>query len=354
MHTFSYTPKHLFLSLLCLTSLAILSCKEKNPEQKEALAASEPEPEKINIIFDTDANNELDDQHALAYLLFNGDDFNVTGITVNATYNGGDIQGHYDEAERVLQLCNLKGAIPLLKGANGSFEEIATNFNPADYDGQEGVDFLLEATKTDPTVIVAVGKLTNIALALKKDPTFAERTKIVWLGSNYPEPGEYNQDNDTIAMNYVLKSTIPFEMVTVRYGDPSGTDAVSVTQAEINQKMPGLGPKATSPITGRHGGEFSTFGDYSVSLFQHIFDHVEHPGDKKTRPLFDMVAVAILKNKAWGEQKEIPAPVLINNAWVDQPDNSRKIILWENFDKTGLLGDFYRAMENPTLVLNQN
>ena len=28
--------------------------------------------EGIRVLFDSDANNELDDQHALAYLLFNG------------------------------------------------------------------------------------------------------------------------------------------------------------------------------------------------------------------------------------------------------------------------------------------
>ena len=39
--------------------------------------------QKTKILFDTDANNELDDQHALAYLLFNGQDFEVEGITVN-------------------------------------------------------------------------------------------------------------------------------------------------------------------------------------------------------------------------------------------------------------------------------
>ena len=112
---------------------------------------------------------------------------------------------------------------------------------------------MLNQTKEDSVIIVAVGKLTNIALALKKDPSFADRTKIVWLGSNYPEPGEYNQDNDTISMNYVLNSKIPFEMVTVRYGDPSGTDAVAVTQDEITKKMTNLGPKATEPITGVTG-----------------------------------------------------------------------------------------------------
>ena len=339
------------LYISCLSAVFLcLSCAEKKPEAK--IETPETAASKIKVIFDTDANNELDDQHALAYLLFNGDTFEVPAITVNATYNGGEIQGHYDEAERVLQLCNLKDSIPLLKGANGNFQEIAASFEPEDYDGREGVDFLLESTKKDSIIIVAVGKLTNIALALKKDPSFAKRTSIVWLGSNYPEPGEYNQDNDTIAMNYVLNSEIPFEMVTVRYGDPSGTDAVSVTLDEINQKMPGLGPQAHAPIIGRHGGEFGNFGDYSVSLFEHIFDHVEHAGDKKTRPLFDMVAVAILKNRSWGQSKEIPAPILIDNTWIERPDNKRTITVWENFDKVALLADFYNSIENPVLVSN--
>ncbi len=315
--------------------------KDKIIETKTILT-----PSKLKVIFDTDANNELDDQHALAYLLFNGDTFEVEAVTVNATYNGGDIQGHYDEALRVMKLCNLNNEVPLLKGANGSFSDISTEWNPEEYDGQEGVDVILEATKKDTVVIIAVGKLTNIALALKKDPSFAERTKIVWLGSNYPEPGEYNQDNDTIAMNYVLNSNVPFEMVTVRYGKPSGTDAVKVTKEEINQKMPGLGPSSKEPITGRHGGKFSTFGDYSVSLFEYIDYH----GDPPSRSLFDMVAVAILKNEGWGERKMIPAPILINNEWIERPDNERKIAVWENFKKEEILEDFYNSLTNPVPV----
>lgn len=321
------------------------SCVNKKKDTK-IIAKTKITTSKINVIFDTDANNELDDQHALAYLLFNGDTFNVNSVTVNATYNGGDIQGHYDEALRVMKLCNFNHEIPLLKGANGSFTEITNAWDPDNFDGMEGVDQILEATEQDSIITIAVGKLTNIALALKKDPSFAERTKIVWLGSNYPEPGEYNQDNDTIAMNYVLNSTIPFEMVTVRYGKPSGTDAVKVTKEEINQKMPGLGPIAKEPIIGRHGGSFNTFGDYSVSLFEYIDYH----GDPPSRALFDMVAVAILKNKSWGERKIIPAPILINNEWIERPDNQRKITVWENFKKEVILEDFYNSLKNPVLV----
>lgn len=337
---------------LLLPVLIFIGCAEKKKQATIHEVPNLSSSPKLSVIFDTDANNELDDQHALAYLLFNGNTFDVRGITVNATYNGGTIQKHFEEAERVMQLCNLKDSIPLVKGANASFTEITANFDPASFDGQAAVDFMLDQTKKDSLVIVAVGKLTNIALALKKDPSFADRTKIVWLGSNYPEPGEYNQDNDTIAMNYVLHSSIPFEMVTVRYGKPSGTDAVSVTREEINQKMPGLGPRATQAVTGRHGGEFYTFGDYSISLFQHIFEHINHAGETQTRPLFDMVAVAILKNKNWGKARTIPAPVLIENQWVERPRNKRKIVLWEYFDKQALLTDFFNTLEHPIPVSN--
>lgn len=332
------------VTFLTTTLLLLYGCGEKSTKNDEAVKT--PTRQKQNVIFDTDANNELDDQHALAYLLFNADRLQLHGVTVNATYNGGAIQGHYDEARRILKLCGAAGQIPVFKGANGAFDEITREWNPADFDGKAGVDYLLGQTKKDSATIIAVGKLTNIALALKKDPSFAGRTKIVWLGSNYPEPGEYNQDNDTVAMNYVLNSTIPFEMVTVRYGKPSGTDAVKVTQAEINAKMPGLGPQLDAPVPGRHGGEFRNFGDYSVDLFAHIDYH----GDPPSRPLFDMVAVAIMKNPAWGEKKEIPAPILIENHWTERPENNRKISIWQHFQKEAILTDFYKSMKAPVLV----
>lgn len=328
--------------LVCLAALTA-ACRQQNAEVPEPDLAASDAPQRIKVIFDTDANNELDDQHALAYLLANADVFDLKGVTVNATYNGGEISGHYEEAHRILQLYNQQDNIPLYNGANANFDQIEPTSDGSPYDGSEAVEFLLEQTRKDSVVIIAVGKLTTIALALKADPALANRTRVVWLGSNYPEPGEYNQDNDTIAMNYVLASTLPFEMVTVRYGKPSGTDAVKVTQGEIHTRMPGLGPKAAQPIEGRHGGQYAYFGDYSVSLFEHI----DYYSDPPSRPLFDMVAVAVLKNPAWGTVYDHPAPILIGSQWVERPQNPRRIRIWENFDREGLLKDFFTRMEHP-------
>ncbi|UCD24091.1 MAG: nucleoside hydrolase [Gemmatimonadota bacterium] len=311
--------------------------------------AEPPATAKIRILLDTDANNELDDQHAIAYMLLNGGAFEVEGLTVNRTSSGGGIEEHAKEAERIVKLCTLFPEIEVHKGASGSFEEIQDHLDAPDFDGADGVRHIIARANIESDrklVLVPVGKLTNIALALKRDPAIAERVRIVWLGSNYPEPGEYNQINDEPALNFILDTDVDFEIALVRYGEPSGTDAVKVTPEEIGQNMPGSGPIADSPVTGRHGGTFTNFGDYSVDLFEHI----DLYGDPPSRALFDMAAVAIVKNPAWATSRAVPAPLLQDGEWTERPNNEREITLWENFDRAAIIADFFATMNNYTLA----
>lgn len=331
---------------ICTCLLLFANCSQQNDtETAEQNTPMENEQDVlIPIILDTDANNELDDQHAMAYLFFNDDLFNTIGVTVNATYSGGAIDQQVAEAERVMNLTDVMGQIPLLPGANEDFEDIRPSLDLPEYDGHAAVEFIIEEARKprdQKLILLPVGKLTNIALALEKAPDIKENVRIVWLGSNYPEPGEYNQENDIPALNYILNQDVPFEIVMVRYGEPSGSDAVRATPTEIEENMPGAGPEV-DPVTGRHGGEFTNFGDYSVNLFSEIELH----GDPPSRALFDMVAVAILKNPNWGEATEIPAPIVDGEDWEERPNNERTITIWENFDKEAILEDFYSTMQS--------
>jgi len=302
------------------------------------------------VLLDTDANNELDDQHAIAYMLFSGDAFDVEGISVNRTRGGGDVEMQAKEAERVVQLAGLARVFPVYRGANGSFAEIAPHVGEREFDGKAAVEMILaESKKSRPQklVLVPIGKLTNIALALKKDPALATRVRVVWLGSNYPDPGEYNQENDEGALQFILDSTsVPFEMAVVRYGKPSGTDHVRVTRDEIHAKMAGKGPRIRMPVEGRNGGKFQTFGDYSVDLF----DHIQMNSTPPSRALYDMAAVAIVKNPAWAHPRRIGAPQLVDSKWVERPENARTVTVWEDFDRDSILADFYVTMKRPVLA----
>ena len=326
-----------------LITCTIFSCTRSGRQQAAG--------NRIRIILDTDANNELDDQHAIVYLLFNSDLFDVEGITVNATFNGGGVANHFDEAERIVKLCNLYPQLKIYNGTDGNYQDIAGKVNEKRFDGSEAIDFIIRRAKAKDDrklVLLAIGKLTNVTLALKKDPSIEDKVRIVWLGTNYPAPGEYNLVNDTSAVNPVLQSNAEFEIVTVRYDEDTGTAAVIAYLEDIKRIMPGKGPHIVEPVTGRHGGQFTNFGDYSVELFE------KFEGSPQSRPLFDMAAVAILKNPSWAERKTIPAPKLVGEGWKEQQRNPRKVLLWENFDKDSIMADFYRTMEFYTLASDRS
>ena len=331
---------------LSLSVLALVVCATLPAAPRSSQSATPPTP----VFLDTDANNELDDQHAIAYMLFSGDVFDVEGISVNRTRGGGDVEMQAKEAERVVQLAGLSKVFPVYRGANGSFAEIARHVGEREFDGHAAVEQILAESRkrrAQKLVLVPVGKLTNIALALRKDPSLASRVRVVWLGSNYPDPGEYNQENDEGALQFILDSTsVPFEMAVVRYGKPSGTDHVRVTREEIQARMPGKGPHVRTPVEGRNGGTFRSFGDYSVDLFAHIQMNSTPP----SRALYDMAAVAIVKNPAWAHPRRIGAPQLVDSKWVDRPENARTITVWEDFDRDAILADFYATMDHPALA----
>ena len=302
-------------------------------------------PDKARVLLDTDANNEIDDQHAIAYLLLNGEAFVVEGLTVNRTNNGGDIEEQAKEAERVIRLCNLHPQLPVTRGASGSFDDIALCVDDPVYDGKDAVNLIIErahATQADKLILLAIGKLTNIALALKKDPDIIDRVRVVWLGSNYPDPGEYNLDNDEPSVNFVLDTDVEFEMAVVRYFSDTGTSAVRVTLDDVVENVAGKGPQASSPVTGRNGGEFSNFGDYSVNLLE----NVRMSGTPPSRALYDMAVAAIVKNPGWASARSIPAPTYVDGAWLERPENPRQILVWENFDKQAIIDDFYSTLSD--------
>src|SRR4249920_1290744 len=120
-----------------ILSLLLLACTTKINQSSE----------KIRVVFDSDTNNELDDQHALAYLLFNGNSFGLAGVTVNATRSGGRIELQYAEAERVIQLCGFGKELPLYKGANSSFDSIRHHTDSAFFDGAAAVNFIIDEAK---------------------------------------------------------------------------------------------------------------------------------------------------------------------------------------------------------------
>lgn len=175
--------------------------------------------ETIRVLFDTDLGDDVDDAAALI-LALRSPGIQIAGVTtvfkdtrrrrelvqdlfaragkpeipVYAGYGKAFVERRFDETEEPIQY--------------GLLERTKTGTDDDAEAGQCAVDFILETLKERPdTVILAMGSMTNLAMACMKDPKIMEQAKIVVMGgaflSSYPE---WNIICDPEAADIVLRT----------------------------------------------------------------------------------------------------------------------------------------------------
>ena len=75
-----------------------------------------------------------------------------------------------------------------------------------------------------------------------------------------------------------------------------------------------------------------------------LYEHIDSYDEQRLRSLFDMAAVAIVKDPSWASRQQVPAPLLVGNQWVDLPGNNRTILICENFDRESIFGDLFATL----------
>ena len=174
-----------------------------------------PENRQIRMILNTDAGCECDDQFAIAYALLSQ---RIEMKAVIAAHFG-DLRGpnamedSYVECCKIVEHMGLTGKVNILKGAKQCIKDAPDQESP-------GADFIIEeALRDDPKPLVGVfiGPLTDLAIAIKKEPRICERMSIIWIGGPMGPDGayEYNLSNDVAAANQVMKSNIPLSTINI-------------------------------------------------------------------------------------------------------------------------------------------
>lgn len=163
----------------------------------------------MNIIFDTDLTNEVDDCFALVYILKSELLTNLSAITLEPydTFwqdydNKTTMIRNHLEANKILKILNYKNDNLIYNGSKYFLHENKQE------EYIEAVDKIINITKKNKTIILATGCLTNIALALLKDPSIAKNIKIIWLGGRATfasnEKIEFNLRQDIKAAQIVF------------------------------------------------------------------------------------------------------------------------------------------------------
>lgn len=179
---------------------------------------------KIDMVLDTDAFNEADDQFAIAYMLSYPERLNVKAfyaapfLNVNSNSPKDGMEKSYDEIIKLLNLTNRQDMISrVFKGAENFLA--ATDIPQISDAAIDLAKRALEYSPENPLYVVAIGAITNIASALLINPDIAENIVIVWLGGNdhdYPDAKEFNMINDIHAAKIVFESAAPLVQVPVR------------------------------------------------------------------------------------------------------------------------------------------
>ena len=172
-----------------------------------------PKEQRIRLLIDSDAKNEIDDIWAIALAILSPERFKIEGFVAanfdNPMGGPGGIEGSVKVIETILEKAGMKGRWHVKKGSH----PLQYNYIPSE---SEGVDFIIEramaGTTEDPLWVVGLGAATDIASAYLKNPQIMDRVVAYWhFRTRWPEKCyNFNVFNDIRAARLVFHSPLSF------------------------------------------------------------------------------------------------------------------------------------------------
>ena len=170
-----------------------------------------------DVILDTDAFNEIDDQFAIAYMIKSSEKLNVKGICAAPFFNSNSdspkdgMEKSYDEIKKLLNLMD-KGDI-IQNVFKGSDRYLTDEKTPVESDAARFIaDLASEYSADKPLYIVSIGAITNVASAILMNPEIVDKTVVVWLGGHsleYYDTKEFNMMQDVAAARVIFGCGVP-------------------------------------------------------------------------------------------------------------------------------------------------
>ena len=287
------------------------------------LYKKEEHKEKINVILDTDTYNECDDQFALSYMLLSQDRFNIEAITVAPYHHDNDIsieEGQEKSYQEILKICNwlnFDTENKVFKGSNGYIENGYNETN-------EAVEKIIEiAEKNEKTYIMAIGAITNVALAIKKAPDIIEKIEIIWLGGHSPicnNNKEFNFRQDVKAIKEIFKSKAKLIIIPCK-GVASN---LKISVYELEHYLKGK----------------NELCNYLCSRFYNDGIH----GIQTRRVIWDISVIAYLINKEWFEERKTDCPEINKDLSYTFKRNDRKIKFVTYLDSDKIYNDLLKKL----------
>jgi purine nucleosidase len=328
----------------------------------------------LRVVIDTDTDNEIDDQFALAWGFASQDRLEIEGVYA-VPYTFGIYRDDLIETAELIEagqplrdeLKPLAGWVKNLarqgkhprdiafvsvdEGMERSYQEIlkvdrmmgsgladrtfrgAPSFltsydEPVD---SEAVRHLIEramAPSDRPLYVVAIGCLTNVASAMLIEPRIIERIVVVWTSAYPTWSGMYNYsfnlEQDMLASQLLFRSGVPLVYLPGYYLGAQ----LRLSRPEIEAWIQGKGE----------------IGDYLHHLYGNnpLYPQrgiVERPG--RSWVIWDLINFAWLLDPAWVPTRFVATPRLGDDQrWHTDGAPPHEMLEAYEVDRDGIMGDF--------------
>ena len=281
----------------------------------------------VSMVLDTDTYNEIDDQFAVVYSLLS------PGVQVEALYaapfynsrSSGPGDGMLKSYEEILRLLDRLDVSPEGFVYHGSDRYLGGPDTPVSSAATDDLIARALQPREGPLYVVAIGAITNVASAILLEPKIRERIVVVWLGGHpqyWPHSREFNLQQDVPAAQVIFDSGVP---------------AVQIPCKNVAEHLRTTLPEMAAYVKGR-----GAIGDYLYQIFQAYF--TEHYARSKV--LWDISAIAYLKNPEWVPTELRPSPVLRDDVtWGPADPTRHPVRVAVDLNRDHIFGDLFGLLD---------
>lgn len=286
--------------------------------------------DRVDVVLDTDAYNEIDDQYAIAYLLKSKEKLNTKAIYAAPFFNSNSVSpkdGMEKSYNEILKLISLLGEkVDVFKGSERYLDN--ENTPVISSAAQDLAERVKNYSSQNPLYVVAIGAITNIASAILLNPKFAENAVVIWLGGHalhYHNTKEFNMYQDVAAARVVMQSGVPF----VQLPCMGVVNSFTVSKPELEFWLQGKNDLA----------------DYlAENTIKAAEDYAK--GSAWTRVIWDVTAVAWLLNDSerFMESRIIPTSIPTYDNFYATDYNGYPMRYVYNIKRDNLMTDLFRKL----------